>query len=359
MATRSFHRPVTALASVSIAALLLAGCASGSAEGAGGSTGDGEPQLSGEIIWADFGGPTNEARQEIYFAPFTEDTGVDVVSVVINDAMQDAMLEGSPGDYDAMHTGLDLVYAYQENLIEIPEENQDQALPEDIRSHAFGTFFVGHAQAYLTDTFPDGGPETWADFWDVEKFPGKRAWPGTPGSYDSSCEIALLADGVDPDELYPLDFDRCAAKLDELRDDMVFYMSYPEIQQLLVSGSAAVAMGPSGQFAALRRAGEDVTISWDQAIVAPNVIVIPGEAPNPDNILALTSVFHDPELQAQFAERTNYGPGNPDAYEFIPEDVQDNLVNAPSHTTVVNHDSKWRGENRAEYLEFYTTWLSS
>jgi putative spermidine/putrescine transport system substrate-binding protein len=250
------------------------------------------------------------------------------------------------------------VYANMDNVLQIPEEYQDQALPEDIRAYAFGTFFVGHAQGYLTDTFPDGGPETWADFWDVETYPGMRAWPGAPGSYDSTCEIALMADGVAPEDLYPLDLDRCTEKLDELRPNIVFYQSYPEIQQLLASGTAAIAMGPSGQFAGLRNAGQDVTVSWENAVVAPNVIAIPKEAPNVDNILALVEVFHDPELQAEFSARTNYGPGNPDAYEFIPEDVQENLVNAPSHENVVLQDSQWRADNTEALLNWYTGWLA-
>lgn len=355
LARRGLRRTI-GLGAAAAGIALLAGCGGDDADETQAS--GGEAELSGEIVWADFGGPTNEARQEIYFGPFTEDTGVEVVSVVVNDAMQEEMMSGGPGDYDATHVGLDLVYRNMDNVMQIPEEFQDQELPEDIRAYAFGTFYVGHAQGYLTSTFPDGGPQTWADFWDVETYPGKRAWPGTPGSYDSSCEIALLADGVAPEELYPLDFDRCSAKLDELRPEMVFYMSYPEIQQLLVSGTAAVAMGPSGQFAALRNAGQDVTVSWDQAVVAPNVIAIPNEAPNQENIMALTEYFHDPERQAEFAERTNYGPGNPEAYEFIPEDVQDNLVNAPSHTTVVHQDSKARSEATEDLLNWYTTWLA-
>ncbi|WP_183091570.1 extracellular solute-binding protein [Streptomyces radicis] len=349
--TRRRRRGAAGVA-VAAALVLLAGCAEES------GAGDDASGLSGEIIWSDFGGPTNEARQEIYFAPFTEDTGVDVVSVVVNDAMQEEMISGGPGDYDATHVGLDLVYANMDTLVQIPEEYQDEALPENIRAYAFGTFYVGHAQGYLTDTFPDGGPETWADFWDVETYPGKRAWPGTPGSYDSSCEIALLADGVAPDQLYPLDFERCSAKLDELRPDMVFYTSYPEIQQLLVSGTAAIAMGPSGQFSALRNAGQDVTVSWEQAVVSPNVIAIPKEAPNAENILALTEYFHDPERQAEFAGLTHYGPGNPEAYEFIPEDVQEGLVTAPGHTTVVHQDSEARAEATEELLNWYTAWLA-
>lgn len=355
MGSRKIRRTATMGLSMVASAALLVGCAVGADDGESGSDAQ---ELSGEIIWADFGGPTNEARQSVYFDPFTADTGIEVVSVVVTDSIQNTMMDGGPGEYDATHVGLDRVYANMDNVIEIPAEFQDMELPEDIRSHAFATFFVGHAQGYLTDTFPDGGPQTWADFWDIETYPGQRAWPGAPGSYDSSCEIALLADGVEPDDLYPLDFDRCTAKLDELRPNIVFYQSYPEIQQLIASGTAAVAVGPSGQFTALRNAGEDVTISWDQAIVAPNVIAIPAQAPNPDAILALAEYFHDPERQAEFSTLTNYGPGNPDAYEFIPEEVQDNLVNAPAHTTVVFQNSRERSELREELLEWYTTWLA-
>jgi putative spermidine/putrescine transport system substrate-binding protein len=357
MSTTHRRRAIMAGSVIAGLSLLLTGCAGGSSASGSGDGGS-SAELSGEIVWADFGGPTNEARQEIYFDPFTDETGVEVVSVVVEDAIQNAMMAGEPGDYDATHVGLDQVYANKDNLIEIPEEYQDQALPEDIRAYAFGTFFVGHAQGYLTDTFPDGGPKTWADFWDVDTYPGMRAWPGSPGSYDSTCEIALMADGVAPEDLYPLDLDRCTTKLDELRPDIVFYQSYPEIQQLLASGTAAIAMGPSGQFAGLRNAGQDVTVSWENAVVAPNVIAIPKEAPNPDNTLALVEVFHDPELQAEFSARTNYGPGNPDAYEYIPEDVQERLVNAPSHDTVVLQDSKWRAENTEALLNWYTGWLA-
>jgi putative spermidine/putrescine transport system substrate-binding protein len=88
------------------------------------------------------------------------------------------------------------------------------------------------------------------------------------------------------------------------------------------------------------------------------VIAIPKGAPNPDNILALTETFHDPELQAAFAERTNYGPGNPEAYDFIPEEVAENLPNAPSHTTIVMQDAKWRSANSEALLNWYTGWLA-
>lgn len=348
------RRRLLQLGAVGIGAMTLAACSSKTASSSGSTA-----ALSGQIIWADFGGPTNEARQKIYFAPFTKATGVKVTSVTEEDAiMQQMVYDGEDGDYDAIHVGLDDAYSSKANLVKIPAKYQDDKLPAEIRAYAFGTFFVGHAQGYLTATFPDGGPTTWADFWDVETYPGKRGWPGAPGSYDSACEIALLASGVAPEDLYPLDFDAASKKLDELRDHMVFYTSYPEIQTLLSSGSAAVVMGPSGQFAALNASGTDVDVSWNQAVVSPNVLVIPTKAPDKANILALTKYFHEPKLQAKFAASTSYGPGNSKAYDYISASVQDTLVNSPKHTEIVDQNSKWRAGHKSELLKWYTTWLA-
>src|SRR5699024_2625058 len=104
----------------------------------------------------------------------------------------------------------------------------------------------------------------------LERFPGARAWPGDPAFVDSSYEIALLADGVPPDELYPLDIERAEAKLDTIREELIFYQSYPEVQQLLTSGSVAIAVTVTGQFTALADAGKDVTVQWNEAFSVPS-----------------------------------------------------------------------------------------
>lgn len=352
------RRTVAAGILLAVAGSVLGGCAPSASPDAAGETA--APQLSGEIIFADFGGTTNQARQSIYFDAFTESTGVEVTSVVVDQSVAIQMLaNGMTGDYDAIHRSLEQVYQYKDNVEPLPDYvTRDATLPEDIQDYAFGSFLVGHAMGYLTETYPDGGPQTWADFWDVDTYPGKRAWPGSPASYDSSCEIALLADGVAPEELYPLDFDRCIEKLDELKPDLVFYDSYPEIQQLLTSGSAVMAAGPTGQYAGLINQGVDVTISWNQAIVAPNVMVVPATAPNKDNVFALAQAMTDPVAQAAFAEATFYGPGNPEAFDHMSDEVKENIVNAPDHTEVVWQNSEERAKVRDEYVQVYTAWLA-
>ncbi len=355
--THPSRRLRTALVAGTALALVLAGCSSTDSDESGSS--DGSSSLSGQIVWADFGGPTNKARYAAYFDDFTKDTGVKVISEVEVDAIVNTMLTGGKGDYDAIHVGLDVVYQNQANIAKLDDSvGRDTNLPENIRDYAFGTFLVGHVQAYLTETFPNGGPKTWADFWDVEKFPGKRGWMGSPGSYDSGCEMAELASGIAPDKLYPLDLDLCTKKLDELRPHMVFYTSYPQIQQLLTSKTAAVVAGPSGQAVALKNQGLDVTISFDEAIVAPNVIAIPASAPNMTNIQALAKVFNEPERQAAFAKLTGYGPGNPEAFNFMDEETKAKIVNAPGNSSVVFQDSEARSKQQDALLAWYTKWLA-
>lgn len=348
-------------------AMVLSACGDGaSADNASsdnassdGASSDGA-DLSGEVIWADYGGTTNAARQAAYFDGFVEETGVDVISTSLESTVMYSMLTGEAGDYDAMHVGLPDVYNSFDHLVELDDSvPRDDQLPEDAQDYAFGSFAVGQVQAYLPETFPDGGPQTWADFFDTETFPGKRALPGSGAMNGLVLEAALVADGVAPEDLYPLDFERATAKLDTIADDVVFYTEYSQVQQLLLSGSVAVAYGPSGQFTALIAEGEDVTVSWDEAFYSFNVIVVPQEAPNVANAQALAAWMADPERQARFAELTFYGPGSSAAWDHIPDDVAENIVTAPSHTNLIREDSEARAAGNEAGINAYAEWLAT
>jgi putative spermidine/putrescine transport system substrate-binding protein len=219
---------------------------------------------------------------------------------------------------------------------------------------------VGDAQGWLTKTFPDGGPASWADFWDFTKFPGKRAIPGVAASFDYMFEAALMADGVKPADLYPLDLDRATKKLDELKGHVVFYTEYPQMQQLLASGSASIEFGPTGQYAALNRAGVPTSINWNQALLAQNVFVIPKGAPNQANAIALADYFSDPKKQAAFAELTNYSPGDKAALALIPAKTLANLPSSPANVgKVIQVDVKSRATDYDAMLAKYGAWLAT
>lgn len=73
---------------------------------------------------------------------------------------------------------------------------------------------------YRTDAFQGAVPVGWADFWNTKKFPGDRALggagPGTP-----ELEFALMAAGVPPDRLYPIDIEKAFASYNKIRSSVV------------------------------------------------------------------------------------------------------------------------------------------
>src|SRR3546814_20081773 len=74
---------------------------------------------------------------------------------------------------------------------------------------------------YDGDRIKGPGPQSWADFWDMKRFPGKRGMRRTP---NYSLEFALMADGVPADRVYPMlrtpaGVDRAIRKLDEIRSE--------------------------------------------------------------------------------------------------------------------------------------------
>ncbi|MFT4307532.1 MAG: extracellular solute-binding protein [Microbacterium sp.] len=342
------------MAVVGIAAVgaLAVGCSSSASDDSSSTA------LSGQIVWADYGGATNESRQAAYFDSFIDETGVDVVSTDIEDAVYQSELAGEEGDYDVFQAGISDILPNLDNLLEVPSDAQGDLLPDEVQSYYIGGFVFGIAQGWLSDTYADGGPQDWADFFDTETYPGKRAWPGSPGSYDASYEIALLADGVAPEDLYPLDIERAEAKLDTIRDDLVFYTAYSEVPSLLTSGSAAIAVTVTGQFQSLINSGEDVTVQWNQAFAIPSGFVAPSTIDNVDEVNALAEWMNDPERQAVFTERTGYGPVNSATFDYLSDDVKASVVNSPDHTDLLDFDEQWRADNTDELLDSYTAWLA-
>ncbi|MFI5953286.1 extracellular solute-binding protein [Cryptosporangium sp. NPDC051539] len=351
------RRQLLVAATAAASALALAACGSSSSSTASSS----DSGLSGTVVWADYGGPTHKSRDKVFLTPFQKETGVKVTSTTIADAVLARMLSGGTGDYDVVQAGVYDIYNHKDDLVALPSgTGTNDVLPADIRQYALGTFGVGQAQGYLPATFPDGGPQSWADFWDFTKFPGKRAIPGVPASFDYMFEAALLADGVAPDKLYPMDLTRAVKKLDQLKGHVVFYTEYPQVQQLLASKSASIAFSPTGQYAGLRAAGTDVSVTWNQALLAWNVFVIPKGAKNQKNAIALAKDFTDPKKQAAFAELTNYAPGNQDALQYVPEKTMANLPTAEANQgKVIDVDDVARAKQYDDCLKAYGDWLAA
>jgi putative spermidine/putrescine transport system substrate-binding protein len=305
---------------------------------------------SKSVVVATYGGTTEAARKAAFWDSFTQRTGVKVITPEITGTLGDDQLNGKVKPrWDSFHASSYQVLFSQKHgtkpLVEVPM-TEDLA-PDYARDYMWQSFLVGYVAASLKGAF-DTAPATPADFFDLKKFPGKRAW-ATNYYVDATKEWALIADGVTPDELYPLDLERADAKIESIWDDLVFYEAYPQIPTFLTSKTVSMAWGPSGIFAALPAKGVQVDIIWENLITSWNNEAIIPDAKNMDAVLALSAWCTDPARQAKFCTATHYGPPSQGAFDKMADDIKTELPNSPGRNPTHIDDQYYRDNYDAMY----------
>jgi putative spermidine/putrescine transport system substrate-binding protein len=188
------------------------------------------------------------------------------------------------------------------------------AMPEAYRSpYSVSYEFYSSVLAYSQKTFPKDAPNSWVDFWDVKKFPGRRALRNHP---IATLEAALMADGVAPDKLYPLDVDRAFKKLEEIKPHItVWWTSGAQSAQLLNDGEVDMEMAWNGRVSAVAKEGAKVSFTYNQGILQSTSLCILKGAPNLGTAVKFINEAVDPVHQANLPLHIDYGPGNPKAFE--------------------------------------------
>ena len=199
-------------------------------------------------------------------------------------------------------------------------------------------------------------PKTWADFWNVDDFPGKRALPGFS---QGVLEAALLADGVDPKKLYPLDVDRACAKIKQLKEHCVFWKSGAQSEDLLRQGEVLANLMWSNRAVVVRRKMPQISWVWHNAILAASGWAVPKDNPaGKDAAMKFLDLSLDPAAQAKIFEIVGMSPTNPAASVLIPKDEQAYNATAFASEQVALEDA-WYSKNsdaaEAKYLEAIST----
>jgi putative spermidine/putrescine transport system substrate-binding protein len=323
---------------------LLAACGSSSSStgtGTSAATSGESPALtklldnikSKEVIVGNYGGDTEAARQTVFWTPFTKRTGVTVISADAG-ALGDEMQEGEiPTRWDCFHGSCDEVYAAlklgKKPIDKLPQTSWEGLTPATYKPYMFQSFFVGYVPAYINGTFKGDQPNSWADFFDTKKFPGKRAWPGV--EYTSGTrEAALMADGVPPDKVYPYDLERADAKIKSIFSDLVFYNEFPQAQSFLTSKEVVMSFGPNGLWKESSDSGVDLTVMWGATpLIEENGMNLMPEPPHLDAVTALAAFCNNPKLMAQFSAITAYGPPSQEAFKYLSASERSALPTAP------------------------------
>ncbi len=154
-----------------------------------------------------FGGTNKAAQEKAFYKPFTAAGKGSIEAGEYNGEMARlrAMVETGQVGWDLVEMETpELQRGCEEGLLEPLDwsklGNKADFLPAAVSECGAGIFVWSTALTYDASKLQTG-PKSWADFWDIKTFPGKRA---LRKSAKYTLEIALLADGVRREEVYSL-----------------------------------------------------------------------------------------------------------------------------------------------------------
>jgi putative spermidine/putrescine transport system substrate-binding protein len=334
-----------------------------------------------EVVVMSWGGAYAESQVEAYNKPFTAETGIKTTMVDADNPATPikAQVEAGNVTIDVADVELsDAVRMCDEGLLEVIDH---AALPAGVDGTPPLEDFVAGAltsecavanivwstvAAY--DSTKVSGVTSLADFFDLEKIPGKR---GLRKGAKANLEMALMADGVPAAEVYsvlatPEGVDRAFAKLDTIKNDVVWWEAGAQPPQLLADGEVVMTTGYNGRFfAAAVGEGKPFEIVWDGQIMDFDLFVIPKGSKNKDAAMQYIAFATDSQRLADQAKYISYGPARKSSaplvglYKDGKTEMAPHMPTSPDalKNALVNDFAFW-ADRDAELNEKFNAWLA-
>jgi len=327
-------------------------------------------QAGEQVIVATTGGAYDAALRKFWFEPFTEKTGIKVVSVAATNAEMRAkaaaMVKTGNVTWDLYPDGEIQASAEahrltSEDLTEFCKSFQGRPdlVGDACISGGARLFSTATLMAYDPTAFKDGNPSSWADMWDQTKFPGGRSFP----NFDDPWRVmaaALLADGVPRDKLFPLDVERALNKLDEIRPAIsLWWKTGDQSVQGFRNGDYSIGQIWLTRANTLKAEGRQIGWSKQASFLVGDRLTIIKDAPNRANALKLVGYWLDhPEAQAGVCDELLCTPPSRKAIDLMSPAARAAL---PSDDDIRNYivipDAKWINDNAAMMLERWNAWI--
>ena len=300
-----------------------------------------------EIVVANFGGEATRAMNSAYFEPFTKETKgvkVRVDGSGPTSGKVKAIVESGRISWDIaernFHGSLELGPLGMLEEMDYSIVDAKKVLPGYAGKWGVGSYTYANLMAWDTKAFGGRAPRSWADFWNVKDFPGKRTFRKY---IDGVLEAALLADGVPTDKIYPIDVDRAFKKICELKPHIIFWNTHAESAQLLRDGEVTMGCLASSRAIPLKRdTNGRIDFTYNQASFFVSGWAVLKGAPAGKKAFELIASTQDPKRQIEFLRLIGNGPVNPAANEIMPSDLVKMNPSSPTNLAVmVKADDNW------------------
>lgn len=317
---------------------------------------------SNEVVYATYGGSWDQIIRKAWFDPFTKETGINVriVDGPSNGKVR-AMVQAGHTEWDIVESNPDFQWiGPKEDLLEpldfsVIDTSNFVKGPDLVTKYSIPEAFWSRVITYNTKKFPSGGPKNFADFWDVKRFPGKRTMYAKANG--AALEAALMADGVAPDKLYPLDVERAFASLAKIRESILWYQNNSQAMQYMQNGEAPLGLVPDGRAQYLIDTGVPLAIEYTQSLLTWVSYVVPKNPPNRENAMKLLAFISSLKGQTNIGMEYTYGLVDPRAYDALPVERRSKLTNGPQQKgKAVSVDEKWWADNQEKVEERFAQW---
>jgi putative spermidine/putrescine transport system substrate-binding protein len=232
-------------------------------------------------------------------------------------------------------------------------------VPQIVFSTTFG---------YRTDLLKEA-PTTINDVFDLKKFPGKRSLQKHPAG---NLEWALIADGVDAADVYDVldteeGVDRAFAKLDTIKDQVVWWTKGAQPGQLLADGEVVMASAYNGRvFSANEENKQPIGMMWDWQLFLLDGWVVPKGAPNLAEVMEYLKFATDTQRLADQSKYIAYGPARASSASMVGKhavlgiDMGPHMPTDPANAKhTILKDVSWWADHTDELRERFESWVAS
>src|SRR5918992_2023518 len=343
---------------IKVSGLGLAGATLLGTFGCGGadSGGEGGGSATEGMVFASSGSSYQRAQTEAWLKPYSNETGTTIRQDSPTDyAKIQSMVENNHVIWDVVNVSNDFGLQSTAELLEPLDYSvidKEPILEGYATEYRIACMLYANTLAYNTEQI-DGTPSTWADLFDNRKFPGERGFRKSPSE---TLEVALLGDGVAPENLYPLDVDRALDKLDAIKDRIVWWETGSQLQQQLASGEVALASAWNGRAQTEIDAGVPLKIQWNQNLQTADYLVVPKGTANKGEAMELIAYCVSAENNHRLSEFIEYAPINKESIPKVDPQVAPQLPTA-YRDVGVTYNPVWWDNNREAVMERFNKWV--
>ena len=231
--------------------------------------------------------------------------------------------------------------------------------PKFVHEFGIGCIVWSYNLGYSTKAYPKpaSAPQSWADLFDLKKFPGKRALGDNVVSHAGGRPAGRWRD---PGQALPAGRRPGAEQARHHQGANHLLGTNSQSQQLFVDGEVTLGLILNGRAYDASKKGAPIAISWDQSIQSVDYLVVPRGSRNREAAMGLINTMGEAGNQAKLANLIAYSPTNPAAFKAIDPAIEPWLSTAPTNASkgFVIDAAYWR-DHQKPLLERWAAWKLS